>query len=72
MGNGTGKRNAEGRRLQEFYDKKELCVANTLFYKVDKKKSLIALVEVKQNLILGLWEKIQQVCKACESDSIIA
>ena len=28
-GNGIGKRNAEGRRLLEFCDKRELCVANT-------------------------------------------
>ena len=28
-GNGIGKRNAEERRLLEFYDEKELCMANT-------------------------------------------
>ena len=28
---GIGERNAEGRMLLEFYDKKELCVANTWF-----------------------------------------
>ena len=37
-GNGIGKRNAEGRRLLEFCDERELCVANTWFYKADKKK----------------------------------
>ena len=30
-GNGIGKRNAEGRRLLEFCDEKQLCVANTWF-----------------------------------------
>ena len=30
-GNGVGKRNAEGRRLLEFCDERELCVANTWF-----------------------------------------
>ena len=37
-GNGVGKRNAEGRRLLEFCDGRELCVANTWFKKTDKKK----------------------------------
>ena len=37
-GNGVGKRNAEGRRLLEFCDKGELCVANTWFKKTDKRK----------------------------------
>ena len=37
-GNGVGKRNAEGRRLLEFCDEKELCVANTWFKKTDKRK----------------------------------
>ena len=37
-GNGIGKRNAEGRRLLEFCDKRQLCVANTWFYKADKRK----------------------------------
>ena len=36
--NGIGKRNAEGRRLLEFYDEKELCMTNTWFYKADKRK----------------------------------
>ena len=27
--NGSGKRNAEGRRLLEFFDEKKLCMANT-------------------------------------------
>ena len=37
-GNGIGKRNAEGRRLLEFCDEKQLCVANTWFRKEDKRK----------------------------------
>ena len=38
QGIGVGKRNAEGRRVLEFCDKKELCMANTWFYKADKRK----------------------------------
>ena len=37
-GNGVGKRNAEGRRLLEFCDERELCMANTWFKKTDKRK----------------------------------
>ena len=37
-GNDVGKRNAEGRRLLEFCDERELCVANTWFNKTDKRK----------------------------------
>ena len=37
-GNGVGKRNAEGRRLLEFCDGRELCVANTWFKKREKRK----------------------------------
>ena len=37
-GNGVGKRNAEGRRLLEFCDERQLCVANTWFKKTDKRK----------------------------------
>ena len=37
-GNGVGKRNAEERRLLEFCDERELCVANTWFKKTDKRK----------------------------------
>ena len=36
--NGVGKRNAEGRKLLEFCDERELCVANTWFKKTDKRK----------------------------------
>ena len=34
-GYGIGKRNAEGRMLLDFFDQKELCVANTWFEKKD-------------------------------------
>ena len=36
--NGIGKRIPEGRRLLKFCDERELCVANTWFYKADKRK----------------------------------
>ena len=36
--NGIGKRNAEGRKLLEYCDQTELCVANTWFKKTEKKK----------------------------------
>ena len=36
--NGIGKRNTEGRRLLEFCDKRELCVAHTWFCKPYKRK----------------------------------
>ena len=36
--NGIEKSNAEGIRLLEFCGKKELCMANTGFYKADKRK----------------------------------
>ena len=37
-GYGIGKRNAEGRMLQDFCDQKKLCVANTWYKKKDKRK----------------------------------
>ena len=37
-GNGIGKRNAKGRKLLEFCDERELCVANAWFYKADKRE----------------------------------
>ena len=54
-GNGIWKRNAEGRRLLGFCDEKELCVLG--FMKQRKRKSLMVLVDVRQKLILCLWEK---------------
>ena len=36
--NGIGKRNAEVRRLLEFGDERERYVANTWFYKADKRR----------------------------------
>ena len=40
-GYGIGERNAEGRMLLEFYEKKELCVANTWFQKKHNRKVTI-------------------------------
>ena len=37
-GYGIGKRNVEGRRLLEFYDEKEMCVANKWFEKKGQRK----------------------------------
>ena len=37
-GNGVWKRNTEGRRLLEFCDERELCVANTWFKNTEKRK----------------------------------
>ena len=54
-------RNAEG-RLLEFCDEKELCVQALGFIRQAKGKSLIVRVDVKQKLILCLWEKMQKVC----------
>ena len=36
-GYGIGKRNAEGRKLLDFCDQKELCVANTWYKKKDNR-----------------------------------
>ena len=47
-GGGIGKENAEGRKLLEFCDERQLCVANTWFYKTEKKKITLALVDGKQ------------------------
>ena len=38
--NSIGKRNAEGKRLLEFCDEKELCMAKTCFIRQTKGKSL--------------------------------
>ena len=40
--NGIAKRNAEGRRLLEFCGERKLCVANTWFYKADKRKIIFS------------------------------
>ena len=40
-GYGIGERNAEGRMLLEFYEEKELCVANTWFQKKHNRKVTI-------------------------------
>ena len=55
-GNGIGKRNAEG-RLLEFCDKKELCMANTWFYKSEKRKIIYSAGRCKTESILCSWEK---------------
>ena len=44
-------------------------MAKTWFDK-RKRKSRIALVNVKQKLILCLWEKNTEICKGCESGSM--
>ena len=54
-GNDIGKRNAEGRRLLEFCDEKELRWQTISFIRQTKGKLLIALMDVKQKLILCLW-----------------
>ena len=47
------------------------CVWQTLgFIRQTKGKSLIALVDVKQKLILCLWRKMRKVYKGCESGSM--
>ena len=40
-GYGIGKTNVEGRKLLEFCDKKELCIANTWFEKNEQRKNNI-------------------------------
>ena len=52
-----GKRNAEGRRLLELCDKKELWWQALCFIRQTKGKSFIVLLDVKQKLILCVWEK---------------
>ena len=65
----VGKELQNGRRLLEFCDEKELCVANTWFYKIDKRKIINSSggcgTEIDLVLVGG---KIQKVCKGCESD----
>ena len=56
-GDGVGKRNAEGRRLLEFCDEIELCVANTWFKKTDKSKITYSGGGCGTELILCLWGK---------------
>ena len=57
MGECIGKRNAKGRKVLKLCDERELCVANTLSFKADKKKITYSVGNVKQKLILCLWEK---------------
>ena len=50
------KKNAEGRRLLEFCDEKELCVANAWFYKADKRKITYSAGGCETEIVC-LWEK---------------
>ena len=67
--NGIGKRNAERRILLDFCVEKELYMANTLFYREEKRESLIVQVDVKQ-IDFALLGKIQKICNGCESNSM--
>ena len=53
-GYGFGKRNAWGRRLLEFCDKKELCVANTWFEKEKQRKIKYGMGENKTEIDFAL------------------
>ena len=64
--NDIGKGNAEERRLLEFCDEKELCVANTWFYKTDKRKITYSAGGCQTKIDFVLVGKIQKVCKGCE------
>ena len=71
-GKRIGKRNAEGKKLLKFCAEKELCVANTWFYKAEKKEITNSAggCETKIDFELVGGRKIQKVCKKCESDSM--
>ena len=69
-GNGVGKRNAEGRRLLEFCDGRELCVANTWFKKTDKRKIIYSASGCGTEIDFVLVEKIQKVYQGCKVDSM--
>ena len=56
-GNGIRKRNAEGRRLLEFFYEKELCMANTWFYKADKRKITCSAGECETEIDIVLVEE---------------
>ena len=64
--NGIGERNAQERRLLEFCDEKELCVANTWFYKADKRKITDSAGECETEINFVLVGKIQKVYKGWE------
>ena len=53
-GHGIGKRNVDGRRLLEFCDEKELCVANTWFEKKKQRKIIFSMGgnEIKIDFVL--------------------
>ena len=70
-GNGISKTFAEGRRLLEFCDEKELCVANTWFYNTNKRKITYNAGECETEIDFVLMRrKIQKVYKGCKSDSM--
>ena len=69
-GNGIEKRNAEGRKLLEFCDEKELRVANTWFYEKEKRKIIYSTGECKTEIDFVLLGKMQRVCTGCESESM--
>ena len=57
---GLGKRNVEGRRLLEFCNGKELCVANTWFERGAEENNIQVWVEIKRRLILS-WLVAEEV-----------
>ena len=67
-GNGIGVRNVEGRRLLEFCDEKELCVANTWFRKAEKKKVTFSAGGNETEIDFVLVGKRQKVLERCEGD----
>ena len=72
---GVHEGNGIGKKMQKedcwSFVMKESCAGQTLsFISHTRRKSLIVPVDVKQKLILCLWEKIQKVHKRCESDFI--
>ena len=56
-GYGIGKRNVGGRRLLEFSDEKELCVANTWFEKKKQRKTTCSMGENKTETDFALVGK---------------
>ena len=62
-------KNAEGRRLLEFCDERELCVANTWFKKTGKRKITYSADGcLNRNGFCACWRKIQKVYKGCKND----
>ena len=63
-------RNAEGKRLLEFCDERELCMANTWFKKTDKRKITHSAGGFETEIDFVLVGKIQKVYQGCKSDSM--